>query len=71
MEVKQLKELIYIDHDSTKSPKSPKIIKIDEILESSEYLQSFMVHLSHEFSMEILLSLIEFIQYKQFCIQTS
>merc|ERR1712187_390068 len=40
-------------------------IKFDEILSRNDYFMAFMVHLSNEFSMELLLSLVEFIQFKQ------
>eukprot|EP00485_Elphidium_margaritaceum_P024093 CAMPEP_0202713922 /NCGR_PEP_ID=MMETSP1385-20130828/61455_1 /ASSEMBLY_ACC=CAM_ASM_000861 /TAXON_ID=933848 /ORGANISM="Elphidium margaritaceum" /LENGTH=460 /DNA_ID=CAMNT_0049374467 /DNA_START=431 /DNA_END=1813 /DNA_ORIENTATION=- len=53
---------------SPRSPRSPrdKQINVQMILENEEYLLAFMSYLSHEFSMECLLSLIEFTQFKQF-----
>eukprot|EP01084_Bolivina_argentea_P305526 527808_1 len=45
--------------------KELKSIKLEEILINSEYFTSFMKHLSAEYSMELLLSLVELIQFKQ------
>eukprot|EP01083_Nonionella_stella_P070965 190263_1 len=42
-----------------------KSIKLDEILQNNEHFTCFMKHLANEFSMELLLSLVEFIQFKQ------
>eukprot|EP01084_Bolivina_argentea_P223556 378231_1 len=44
-----------------------KQIPLMQILSRMEYLCSFMQHLSHEFSMECLLSLIEMIQFRTYC----
>ena len=40
-------------------------ISVFNILSNKEYIESFMAHLSREFSMEILLALIEFVQFRQ------
>eukprot|EP01083_Nonionella_stella_P187300 687892_1 len=42
-----------------------KPIKPDEMLKNNEHFTCFMKHLANEFSMELLLSLVEFIQFKQ------
>mmetsp|Transcript_27598 Transcript_27598/g.43699 ORF Transcript_27598/g.43699 Transcript_27598/m.43699 type:complete len:289 (+) Transcript_27598:1-867(+) len=49
--------------------KQHKALTLQMILENDEYLLPYMLHLSHEFSIECILSLIEFIQFKQ-CAQS-
>lgn len=41
-------------------------IKVDEMLQDCHMVEAFMAHLSHEFSVELLLSLIEFKQFKEY-----
>merc|ERR1712154_237642 len=40
-------------------------VNLQEILTNNDHFSSFMKHLSAEYSMELLLSLVEFIQFKQ------
>eukprot|EP01083_Nonionella_stella_P070964 190262_1 len=42
-----------------------KSINLDQMLKNNEHFTCFMKHLANEFSMELLLSLVEFIQFKQ------
>merc|ERR1719361_429664 len=43
-----------------------KRITVDDVLRNNEMVEAFMAHLSNEFSLELLLSLIEFKQFKAF-----
>ena len=45
--------------------KSIKDVRLKDILANEEYLELFMCHLAQEFSIECILSLIEFMQFKQ------
>eukprot|EP01084_Bolivina_argentea_P144088 252890_1 len=43
-------------------------ISLDDILSDSKSLHLFMVHLTKEFSIELILSYIEFYQFQEFCL---
>eukprot|EP01083_Nonionella_stella_P269076 910131_1 len=50
---------------NTKKGDQMESIKLDQMLTNNEHFTCFMKHLANEFSMELLLSLVEFIQFKQ------
>ena len=50
---------------SSEQIKSQNLIYLKQILKKSENLQSFIDHLSHEFSLECILSYIEFTHFKE------
>lgn len=41
-------------------------VRVDDVLKDGDMVEAFMAHLAHEFSVECLLSLIEFKQFKEF-----
>ena len=60
------KSISSLSHKSATNNDKNNKIELDKILKTEEGFTSFMYHLSTEFSIEVLISLIEFYQYKYY-----